>query len=238
VVATLPPLLDAVRAWLLWDLALWPASLPTAMQVAIALLSVDIAYYWAHRISHHNPFLWQSHRIHHSPESIDWLMGWRVEWLNESIALTARYIPIVLLGVPAHVSALAVVIVNAHAMFPHANIDVRSGVAAPVQLIYEIDAGDGATVSVSVPDELGALVLKSAAHQSDSRDRERHLTDAAALAACITEHPAERARLAGSDRGRLTHLAKELADPSHAAWLVLPAPQRQAGQDTLRILTS
>jgi hypothetical protein len=103
-------------------------------------------------------------------------------------------------------------------------------------MIFDADTGYG-TVSISVPDELGALVLKSAAHQSDSRDRDRHLSDAAVLAACVSDHPAERARLTGSDRGRLMHLAKELASPTHAAWLALPVEQRQAGQDTLRILT-
>lgn len=104
-------------------------------------------------------------------------------------------------------------------------------------MIYDIDTGNGA-LSISVPDELGALVLKSAAHQSDSRDPDRRLTDAAALAACINDHPAERARLTGSDRSRLLHLTKELANPTHSAWLALPVKQRQAGHDTLRILTS
>jgi sterol desaturase/sphingolipid hydroxylase (fatty acid hydroxylase superfamily) len=127
VVATLPPFLAWVRNLLLGDLILWPRSLPTAAQVAVALLGVELGYYWAHRISHHNAYLWQSHRIHHSPESIDWLMGWRVQWLNESIHLTARYVPLVMLGVPPHVGALVIVIINTHTMFPHANIDVRSG---------------------------------------------------------------------------------------------------------------
>src|SRR5437764_2530119 len=114
-------------------------------------------------------------------------------------------------------------------------LEVEGGTQALKRtMIYDIDTGSG-TVSISVPDELGALVLKSAAHQSDSRDPDRHLSDAAALAACISDHPAERARLVGSDRGRLLHLAEELANPTHAAWLALPVGQRQAGQDTLRI---
>jgi hypothetical protein len=104
-------------------------------------------------------------------------------------------------------------------------------------MIYDIHTGNG-IISISVPDELGALVLKSAAHRSDSRDRDRHLADAAALAACISDHRTERARLTGSDPDRLRHLADELADPTHAGWLALPVELRRAGQDTLRILTS
>ncbi len=116
-------------------------------------------------------------------------------------------------------------------------LEVEGGTQALKRtMIYNVDTDSG-NISISVPDELGALVLKSAAHQIDSRDRERHLTDAAALAACISDHPFERTRLTGSDRGRLLHLAKELAAQSHPAWLALPVNQRRAGQDTLRILT-
>jgi hypothetical protein len=91
---------------------------------------------------------------------------------------------------------------------------------------------------ISVPDELGALVLKGAAHMADRRDRDRHLFDAAALAACISDHAAEIERMAGSDRKRIAHLAAELADPRHKAWLSLDPAHRIAGQDTLRILSS
>jgi hypothetical protein len=45
-------------------------------------------------------------------------------------------------------------------------------------------------------------------------------------------------RLAGSDRKRIKHLADELADPRHKAWLALGQRQRTAGQDTLRILSA
>jgi phage replication-related protein YjqB (UPF0714/DUF867 family) len=40
----------------------------------------------------------------------------------------------------------------------------------------------------------------------------------------------------GSDRHRIGHLARELADPAHPAWLALDETDRVAGQDTLRIL--
>jgi hypothetical protein len=69
-------------------------------------------------------------------------------------------------------------------------------------------------------------------------ERERHLSDAAVLAATITDHATERARLQGSDVKRLRHLHDELADRGHPAWLRLPEPLRTNGRDTLRILTS
>jgi hypothetical protein len=96
---------------------------------------------------------------------------------------------------------------------------------------------DGDTrVELVVPDLLGALVLKAAAHAADSRDRERYLRDAALLAALITDHRSELARLQGSDRKRLRRLREALADPLQDAWQLLPEDLRQRGQDTLRIL--
>ncbi|WP_146842516.1 hypothetical protein [Cellulomonas composti] len=96
---------------------------------------------------------------------------------------------------------------------------------------------DGDThVELAVPDLLGALVLKAAAHAADSRDRGRHLRDAALLAALITDHLRELARLQGSDRKRLLRLRDALADPQQDAWLLLPEGLRQRGQDTIRIL--
>lgn len=104
-------------------------------------------------------------------------------------------------------------------------------------MTYRVDTDAGSAVTLSVPDELGALVLKGAAYSVDRRDRDRHLADAAVLAACITDHAAELDRLAGSDRRRLRTLSQALADPTHPAWLALDPPLRIAGQDTLRILT-
>ncbi len=104
-------------------------------------------------------------------------------------------------------------------------------------IIYELDGGSNQTYAISVPDELGALVLKGAAHIADNRDRDRHLQDATVLAACITDHDNELHRLTGSDRKRIAHLATELAETRHPAWLALTEPYRTAGQDTLRILS-
>jgi hypothetical protein len=96
----------------------------------------------------------------------------------------------------------------------------------------------GDVVELSVPDLLGALVLKAAAHMADRRDRERHLRDAALLASLISDHRRELGRLEGSDRKRLRHLNDALSDPLDDAWLLLPDDARRAGQDTLRILSA
>jgi hypothetical protein len=95
----------------------------------------------------------------------------------------------------------------------------------------------GRTTTVSVPSVFGALVLKAAAHQTDTRDRERHLRDAALLLATIDDPFAEREQFAGSDKARLSSLARNL--PSDArAWQYLPLPERRVTEAALRLLCS
>lgn len=93
------------------------------------------------------------------------------------------------------------------------------------------------TSTISVPRPFGALILKAAAYTTDSRDRERHLFDAAALLACIDDPFAERAEFTGSDRRRVATLATHL-DATHPAWRALPEEHRTQAQLTLDILAT
>lgn len=92
------------------------------------------------------------------------------------------------------------------------------------------------TTTISVPRPFGALVLKAAAYTTDSRDRDRHLFDAAALLACIDDPFAERAGFAGSDRRRITTLAERLTS-EHPAWRTLDRAARAQAQAALGILS-
>lgn len=95
----------------------------------------------------------------------------------------------------------------------------------------------GRATTVSVPSGFGALILKAAAHQTDSRDRERHLQDAVVLLAAIDDPFADREQFAGSDRPRLESLAGNLPNDARE-WLLLPAQVRTTAQVALRILVS
>lgn len=92
----------------------------------------------------------------------------------------------------------------------------------------------GAAITISVPDAFGALILKAAAHRADTRDRDRHLADAAVLLACVD--PFEERTPSGSDRSRLLHLQQHLDDPLAPPWLLLPQDARRNGQAALDLL--
>jgi len=99
----------------------------------------------------------------------------------------------------------------------------------------QVEIMPGATATISVPRPFGALILKSAAYTTDSRDKDRHLFDAAALLACIDDPFAERAEFSGSDRRRIATLATRL-DEAHPAWRALPQDHRTQAQLTLELL--
>lgn len=105
-----------------------------------------------------------------------------------------------------------------------------------VNVTIETDTGEATLLSL--PNLHGALVLKGAAYLEDSRDRERHLEDAAMLCACLPDPYAIVGELRGSDLKRLGALYGALKDPSHQAWLELDETYRQPAHDALRILAT
>ena len=90
-------------------------------------------------------------------------------------------------------------------------------------------------VMLSIPDVLGALVLKGAAYIEDSRDRERHIDDAAILACALTDPVADRTRMAGSDHKRVSALWKSLQNLDHRSWIATGTNSRR-GHAALRVL--
>lgn len=98
----------------------------------------------------------------------------------------------------------------------------------------EVDTAE-TTVILSVPDVLGALVLKGAAYIEDTRDRGRHLDDATVLACAATDPVGDRARMIGSDRRRILALWQVLQDDNHRSWLATGTNARR-GRAALRVL--
>ena len=97
-------------------------SLPFWAEVLIAIVLLDLAVWFQHLVSHKVPLLWRFHRVHHADRDLDASSALRFHPIE--IALSAAYkLGIVLLLGPAILAAvLFEVILNASAMFNHANL--------------------------------------------------------------------------------------------------------------------
>lgn len=98
--------------------------------------------------------------------------------------------------------------------------------------------GGGGPVLISIPNALGALVLKGAAYREDSRDNGRHLDDAVVLCATIKTPLATAGQMKGSDKSRILTLHKDLSDSGHRSWQLLEPADRTTAMDALRILAA
>jgi len=74
------------------------AEIPFAARVALSAVVCEIGYYWGHRWSHENNFLWKFHAIHHSAEEIDFLVTSRAHPIDFVFTRLCEITPIYVLG--------------------------------------------------------------------------------------------------------------------------------------------
>jgi sterol desaturase/sphingolipid hydroxylase (fatty acid hydroxylase superfamily) len=106
------------RGWgLVNALALpWWAAVP----LAVALL--DLAIYFQHVTFHAVPALWRLHRVHHSDLDVDVTTGTRFHPIEILISTGIKCAAVAAIGAPAVAVLVFEVLLNATAMFNHANV--------------------------------------------------------------------------------------------------------------------
>ncbi len=101
------------------------AQQPLVLQVTVSIFIGDLCFYFAHRLLHTVPWLWQFHAIHHSSTHIDWLATVRVHPFEQILTKACQMIPLYWLGFSAEALAIYAIFSSAIAFFIHANIRVR-----------------------------------------------------------------------------------------------------------------
>ncbi len=109
------------------DLRQTVANQPLGWQFAEAVLIGEVGYYTAHRLQHTVPWLWQFHAIHHSAESLDWLITVRMHPLDQLMAKIMQVLPLYLLGFSPQLFVVYALFSAAMAFFIHANLRGRFG---------------------------------------------------------------------------------------------------------------
>ena len=103
-------------------LNLIPLQLPLLLHVALGVILLDLAIYGQHVASHHIPILWRFHKVHHADRDIDVTTGIRFHPIEALLSMIYKCGIILLLGPLSLAVMIFEIILNASAMFNHANM--------------------------------------------------------------------------------------------------------------------
>src|SRR6476620_12527454 len=95
---------------------------PYWLRLLIALLVLDLAIWAQHLASHKVPLFWRLHQVHHADRDIDVTTAVRFHPVEIALSMLWKIAVVVPLGAPPLAVFLFEVILNACAMFDHANI--------------------------------------------------------------------------------------------------------------------
>ncbi len=106
---------------LLW---LLPAELPLWVSMTITVVILDAAIYVQHVGFHKIDFLWRLHQVHHADRDIDATTGIRFHPLEAVISMVYKCVIVFVLGPSVIAIIVFEIILNASAMFNHANFHI------------------------------------------------------------------------------------------------------------------
>ncbi len=97
-------------------------SLPAWAQILAGVVLLDLAIYWQHRVFHRVPLLWRLHRMHHSDTEFEVSTAIRFHPLEIALSMLIKIALVAALGVPAVGVLLFEILLNATALFSHADL--------------------------------------------------------------------------------------------------------------------
>ena len=98
------------------------AGLPAWVAMPVAVIALDLAIWAQHVVFHRIPALWRLHRMHHADIDLDATSGARFHPLEILLSMAIKFAVIAALGAPAAAVLVFEVLLNASAMFNHANV--------------------------------------------------------------------------------------------------------------------
>lgn len=101
---------------------------PTWVKIVLGLLVIDLFQYLLHAASHHVPWWWRLHKIHHSDTSMDASTAIRHHPLETLVNAFLLVLLMAASGMPVYAIFLYAALQELHALFCHANVGVPPGV--------------------------------------------------------------------------------------------------------------
>tara|TARA_B110000014_G_C20048087_1_gene545070 strand:- start:20 stop:871 length:852 start_codon:yes stop_codon:yes gene_type:complete len=96
--------------------------LPLWLSLAISLFVMDFVIYLQHILMHAVPILWRLHRVHHADLDYDVTTGARFHPIEIILSMLIKFVTIVALGPTIVAVVIFEIVLNAMAMFNHANV--------------------------------------------------------------------------------------------------------------------
>lgn len=100
------------------------AQIPLGALPFVGFVVFDFVAYWTHRFAHEVPFMWRFHSVHHSPEHMDWVSGFRIHPLD-GVVIAPAFFFLLGAGFDAELAGIFAVFQVVLGIFFHANVRVR-----------------------------------------------------------------------------------------------------------------
>jgi sterol desaturase/sphingolipid hydroxylase (fatty acid hydroxylase superfamily) len=97
-------------------------ALPAIVTGVAGFLLLDLAVYMQHVVFHHVPWFWRLHRVHHADTQFDVTTAVRFHPVEILLSLVWKVAVIITFGIPALAVLVFEIVLNASAMFSHANV--------------------------------------------------------------------------------------------------------------------
>ncbi len=110
-------------------------AIPGWMSVLLAIIILDMMIYWQHVAFHRMPWLWRLHKIHHADRDLDATSGLRFHPVEIIISMIYKMVVVVALGAPVLAVIIFEIVLNACALFNHANVRIPPWIERPLRKI-------------------------------------------------------------------------------------------------------
>jgi sterol desaturase/sphingolipid hydroxylase (fatty acid hydroxylase superfamily) len=100
---------------------------PSGLETAAAIVVLDLAIWGQHVATHKVPALWRLHQVHHADVDIDVTTAIRFHPAEIAVSMVWKIVCVLALGASLWAVVLFEIILNAGAMFSHANISLPLG---------------------------------------------------------------------------------------------------------------
>ncbi|MGV8995533.1 MAG: sterol desaturase family protein [Parvibaculaceae bacterium] len=97
-------------------------NVPFAAAFISTLLALDLLIYGQHVVMHRFPILWRLHKVHHADPNLDVTTALRFHPFEIALSMIVKMAAVLLLGAPPSAVLAFEVLLNASAMFNHANL--------------------------------------------------------------------------------------------------------------------